>query len=321
MISRNSIRIKVMQAIYEYRLSKGIHVDRAEKSLVQTFDNMYKLYLHLLAIFGALSCAAEQLIEVKKLRLLPTDTDLRPNYKFINNFFIKKIEENLFLQKAKEKQNISWHSDSDIRFLRRIYDQLTLMPIFVEYMQDLEQSFEKDKTFIIKLTGKFLLENEEICNYLGEKKLHWQHDYNDAVIMVYNTLRTFTRTQKPEKTLPPLFKTNEDGISEDRQFMLDLFRKTIEYTEEYSQIITQKLIHWEKDRIACVDFILLRMAICEFCQFPSIPLRVTMNEYIEISKYYSTPKSKQFINGMLDGILADLKAENKINKQGRGLIG
>ena len=321
MISRNFIRIKVMQAIYEYRLSPDTHIDTAERQLVQTFDNIYQLYIQMLAIFGALTYTAEQVIEVKKQKLLPTETDLQPNYKFVNNLFVKKIEENIFLQKMVRKYNAGWNNDLDMMFVRKVYDLLANTPIFAEYMQNHEQSFEGDRAFIINVVEKFLLENEDICTYFGEKHLHWMHDYNDVILLVYNTLKTFTKTQTCDKALPSLFKTNADGISEDRHFMLDLFRKTIRNNKEYTQIVTKKLLNWEADRVAYMDFLLLKMAICEFCEFPSIPIRVTLNEYIEISKYYSTHKSRYFINGMLDSILADLKAENKINKKGRGLIG
>ncbi|HOS17622.1 MAG TPA: transcription antitermination factor NusB, partial [Bacteroidales bacterium] len=145
--------------------------------------------------------------------------------------------------------------------------------------------------------------------------------YNDVVIMIYNTLKGFKEKQVDTLPIPPLFKVTDDGISEDREFMLNLFRYTIQHDEDYKQVVIKKLQNWEADRIAVLDFILLKMAICEFCCFPSIPLRVTLNEYIEISKYYSTPKSRMFINGLLDKILDELKAEQKINKQGRGLMG
>jgi N utilization substance protein B len=275
----------------------------------------------LLAIFGTLTHIAEQIIDVKKQKLLPTQTDLNPNYKFVNNLFVRKIEENTCLQKECERHNALWNNDLDMLFVRKVYYELTNAPVFASYMRHDGQSFEEDKAFILEMVEKFLLQNEMICSYFGEKKLHWLHDYNDTILLVYNVLKTFTPNQRPEKPLPPLFKTDADGFSDDRQFMLDLFRKTIEHDEEYTQIVSQKLLNWEMDRVACMDFILLKMAICELCEFPSIPPRVTLNEYIEISKYYSTPKSKYFINGMLDGILADLKAENKINKRGRGLMG
>ena len=321
MISRNSIRIKVMQAIYEYHLSSEKSMGTVEMNLMQTFDSIYKLYLQLLASFGALTHIAEHIIETKKQKLLPTETDLHPNYKFVNNLFVKKIEENTSLQRALRNHHVSWSNDLDMLFIKKVYYQLSNTPIFVNYMQNHEQSFEEDKAFIIEVIEKFLLGNEDICNYLGEKRLHWHLDYNDVVILVYNTLKSYTKNQKAEKPLPPLFKTNEIDISEDRQFGIDLFWKTIAHDDEYDLIVEQKLRHWEKDRIAYIDSILLKMAICEFCEFPTIPLRVTLNEYIEISKYYSTPKSSHFVNGMLDSILLDLKKEKKVNKQGRGLMG
>jgi len=309
-----------MQAIYEYRLSVDSDILTAEKKLTHTFDDTYRLYLQLLTVFGGLTYAAEQMIDIKKQKLLPTDTDLQPNYKFADNLFIKKIEESTALRDACRKYHVVWNNDLDIIFIRKLYDQLTLTPFFVKYMQSHEQSFDEDKAFVLELVEHFLLENEFVSNYLGEKHLHWIHDYNDAIIFVYNTLRTFTKNQNPEKPLPPLFKIDEDGGSEDRQFMLNLFKKTIQHDREYTQIVAEKLIRWEMDRVAYIDFILLEMAICEFCEFPSIPIRVTMNEYIEIAKYYSTTKSKHFVNGMLEGILEYLKNENKINKRGRGLM-
>ena len=321
MISRNTIRIKVMQAIYEYRLSSDKQVDIAENKLIHTFDNIYKLYLLLLATFGSMTHIAEQVIDLKRQKLIPLEADLQPNYKFINNLFIEKIEQNLFLQKTWRNNYTSWNNDLDMLFIRKMYDLMCLTPEFANYMQNHEQSFEQDKEFVIEIVEKFLLENEEINNYFGEKNLHWQHDYNDAVILVYNTLRSITKNQSDQKILPSLFKTDDEGVSEDQQFTCGLFRKTIQHDEEYSQIIDKKLLNWEVSRVAVIDFILLKMAICEFCEFPTIPLRVTLNEYIEISKYYSTNKSRYFINGMLDSILTDLKAEGKINKQGRGLMG
>ena len=166
MISRNSIRIKVMQAIYEYHLSSEKSMVAVEMNLTQTFENIYKLYLQLLSAFGALTHIAEHIIETKKQKLLPTETDLHPNYKFVNNLFVKKIEESTALKKALRKHHVSWKNDLDMLFIRKVYHQLSNTPIFVEYMQNHEQSFEKDKTFIIELIEKFLLDNEEIRNYL-----------------------------------------------------------------------------------------------------------------------------------------------------------
>jgi N utilization substance protein B len=320
MVSRNMVRIKVMQAIYEYNMSAEPDIATARKSLVHSFNDMYMLYIRILALFGALTGVAEQVIERKKQKFLPSETDLHPNFKFVDNAFIKKIEANKSLQHHIQNYNLGWNNDVDLLFVRKLYTEISNQDFFINHMRQQQSSFEEDKDLIL-LILRFMLENENINHYFGELKLSWWHDYNDVIILIHNTLKTFSKNQSDDKPLPPLFKVEPDGISEDRQFMLTLLEKTLTNNAQYEQIIADKIRNWETGRVACVDFILLKMAICEFCEFPSIPLRVTLNEYIEISKYYSTPKSGHFVNGLLDSILDALKEENKINKQGRGLMG
>jgi N utilization substance protein B len=323
MIGRNTIRIKVMQALYEYNMSEHHSTPSIiEKNLLRSFQDMYALYIRMLAIFGALTYMAGQITELKKQKFFPTETELYPSFKFIDNTFVKKIEENTSLQKVIRETHLGWDNDVKLLFIRKIYDALSNQDFFIQYLQNPDIStFETDKKLILTILEKFMLENAEMIHYFGEIKLSWLHDYNDVVILVHNTLKSFTKKQSDDKAIPPLFKIAEDGISEDYHFMQELLRKTIKNDEQYSQIIALTLQNWDIERIACIDLILLKMAICEFCEFPSVPLRVTLNEYIEISKYYSTPKSRYFINGLLDTILSALKDENKINKQGRGLMG
>ena len=321
MISRNTIRVKVMQAIYGYRMSEYCYECDARNNLIRSFDDMYALYIKILSIFGALTHTAEEIIERKKQKYLPSEVDLSPNLKFINNLFIQKIEENTHLQRLIKNYNLSWSNEADLIFVRKIYDSLSNEDFFIEYMQQSETSFEKDKQLILLILEKFMLENEEMIHYFGEVKLGWLHDYNDVIILVHNTLKTFSKNQPDDKTIPYLFKTSKYGVLDELNFAQKLLSKTIQNDSEYEEIIAHKIQNWEVERVAYIDFILLKMAICEFCEFPTIPLRVTFNEYIEIAKYYSTLKSRHFINGLLDNILSYLKNENKINKQGRGLMG
>ena len=321
MISRNVVRIKVMQAIYGYKVSEYPSINDAKTSLMRSFDDMYVLYIKILSMLGMLPHAAEQVIELKKQKYLPTTVDLQPNLKFINNIFIQKLEQNTDLQKYIRKYNLSWNNEVDLMFVRKIYDSLSNQDFFIEYLQNSESSPVADKQLILLILEKFMLENEEMIRYFGEIKLAWLHDFNDVVILVHNTLKTFSTKQVDDKPLPPLFKTNKDGGSEDMYFAQHLLLDTIQNDKKFEQIIAERIQNWDLDRVAYIDFILLKMAICEFCEFPSIPIRVTFNEYIEISKYYSTPKSRFFINGLLENILLYLKNENKINKRGRGLIG
>jgi N utilization substance protein B len=311
-----------MQAIYGYNISEQQNAGIAKKDLMNSFEDMYLLYIRIISLFSALTYTAEQIIELKKQKYLPTETDLHPNLKFINNRFIQMIEENKSLQRYAREHKTDWKENAvDLLFVRKIYNLMSNEVFFIQYMQSADDSFEADKNLVLNIVGEFMLENEEMIHYFGDIKLNWLHDYNDVVIWVYNTFNSFTQNQSDELALPPLFKVANDGVSEDIYFAQELLVKTLQNEEQYTQLISQKIRNWEMERIASIDFILLKMAICEFCEFPSIPLRVTLNEYIEISKYYSTPKSKHFINGLLDSILETLREENKINKQGRGLMG
>lgn len=310
-----------MQAIYEYDISEGRSVSDVKKGLIRSFDDMYMLYLRILSVFGALTNTAEQIVERKKQKFLPTKTDLSPNLKFINNKFIQKLEQNTFLQKHINENNLMWNNDVDLLFVRKLHDSLSNQDFFIEYMQTPDSSFEEDKKLVLSVLEKFMLENEEMIHYFGEIKLNWLHDYNDVIILIYNTVKQISESQPDDRHFPALFKSSKNDVLSDKDFMQDLLTKTIQNDKRYTQIVSDKIYNWEIDRLARIDFILLKMAICEFCEFPSIPLRVTLNEYIEISKYYSTPKSRYFINGLLDKILEHLKEENKINKQGRGLMG
>lgn len=310
-----------MQAIYAYESSGKTSKGKFAKQLLTNIEDLYNLYIILLSSFEAMSFSAERIIELKKQKFLPSEKDLKPNLKFINNRFIRKIDENEDLTKQIQSRNLSWHTDVNMVFVRKIYDQLSNTELFISYMQSQEDSFQEDKQFILNVIEQFFLDNEFLMHYFGEIKMHWEEDFNDVVLMVYNTLKTFSEKQSATKKLPPLFKINQEGVSEDKQFLIDLFNKTIDNEKNYTTIISQNTHNWEMDRIAKLDFILLKMALCEFCEFPSIPLRVTLNEYIELAKYYSTPKSKNFVNGLLDNMLNTLREEHKINKQGRGLMG
>ncbi len=321
MIGRSFIRIKVMQAIYAYHVSNANNMEHAKKHLLTNFSDLYDLYLSLITLFDALAFHAEKVIEKKKQKYLPSESDLKPNMKFVDNQFINKIQQNTDLQALLRARNLTWYNDINMLFIKDVYNQLSNHEVFIEYMQSPEHSFSEDKQFILNVTEKFFLGNEMMNNYFGDLKLHWLHDYNDAVLLVYHTLKNWSEKQSNDKKMPSIFKIEADGTCEDRQLVIDLFDRTLQHDKEYTSIIANNIRNWEIDRIALLDAILLKMAICEFCEFPSIPIRVTMNEYIEISKYYSTPKSRNFINGLLDKILSELKEENKINKQGRGLMG
>ncbi len=323
MISRNYIRIKVLESLYAYRANKGKGLLAAEKELKRNMDEFYALYVKIMALLPALAHMDAKILEQKKSRLLPSAEDLKPNFKFAENSFIRQMDENISLEKAMHNYAADWNNDLDQIFIKTLYLQLTNQPFFHEYLKSGDTGYEPDKQFALKMIEEFVLDNEECISYLGNIRLQWQTDYNQAVILVYNTLqKKFTENQKKEKTLPPLFKKNaNEKVSEEELFLSDLFKLSIQHNDEFEEIIEKGIRNWEMDRIATIDMILLKMAICEFIYMPSIPVRVTLNEYIELAKYYSSPKSRNFVNGVLDNVLTQLREENRLHKIGRGLMG
>lgn len=322
MISRNFIRIKTLEAIYTYKTSHLGDIFAAEKRLQHSMEEFYALFIKLLALLPALTHLDARILDLKKSRLLPSEEDLQPNYRFSNNRLIRQIDDNPVINKKIEDYVVAWNNDLDQLFLKPFYTTLVNQPFYLEYLKHPEDSYENDKKFVLELIEHFLLENEDCSNYLGESHLHWHIDYNEAVILVYNLLKKFTEKQKEDKALPPLFKNTPDSIvSEDERFMKDLFINTLKYDKDYEELIVQCIRNWEIERVAIMDMLLLKMALCEFIYMPSIPVRVTLNEYIELAKYYSTPKSRIFINGILDNALEILRNDNRLQKQGRGLMG
>ncbi|MDR1792890.1 MAG: transcription antitermination protein NusB [Bacteroidales bacterium] len=323
MISRRFIRIKVMQAIYSHQMRSDEYLFEGKKRLQASFEDTYSLFVKMLGIFGAMTFQAQQIIDTNKQKLLPTKEDLQPNLKFVNNLFIKKLEHNEDLQKKLRSKGMAWNNDLDVLFAKSVYKQLTKTPLYQDYMAKYElayNTFKDDKSFIFNVTEQFFLENEEIAAYFGEKKINWYLDYNDVILLIHRYLQEVHKNTPDSTPLPNLFKPVEDGLLDDKQFAYDLFMLAIENDAQFQSIIADTVQHWDVERLATLDVILLKMAMCEFCKFPSVPIKVTFFEYLELSKYYSTPKSRGFINGVLDKILEKLKEEGKINKTGRGLI-
>lgn len=323
MINRNYIRIKVLEELFAFKFNDKMDIPAAEVELKHNMDEFYALYIKILALIPALARMDAKILEQKKSRLLPSEEDLKPNFKFADNLLIQQIDSNKSLEKAIRDYSVDWNNDLDLLFVKSLYQQFSTQSYFREYLKSNETGYNADKAFILKMVGEFLMDNEECITYLGNIKLHWQLDYNQAVILVYNTLqKNFNENQKNDKKLPPLFKKSEnETVSEEEIFLSELLRLTLQKNDEFEILIEKGIRNWEMDRIANVDMILLKMAICEFMYMPSIPVRVTLNEYIELAKYYSSPKSSNFVNGVLDNVLTQLKKENKLHKIGRGLMG
>ena len=318
MLSRRQLRIKVLQALYAFFQSKENRIDIAEKKLLKSIEKLYELYIFQLSFILEIFEYAEKRIEEAKNKFLPTESDLNPNKKFINNKFLKQLSENKDLIKKIDALKISWSDEKNL--IRKTFLKISESNKYKDYMSLSYNSYHADKEIVIKLLKKEISENEVLKNYYEDRSIYWVDDYYAVTMLIIKTIKLFQEDWDEFVPLPSIYKTSDKENNEDRKFIIELFRKTIIHSREYEQLIDKKTKNWELDRIAVMDIILIKMALAELLEFPNIPVKVTMNEYIELSKLFSTPKSKIFVNGILDKLIVDLNKKNLINKTGRGLM-
>jgi N utilization substance protein B len=314
MLNRRHLRIKVLQALYAYFQSEEDSFRRTENELMASIEKMYDLYLYLLLTFGEIKTIAQHRIDENKKKMRPSDQDLNPNLKFVDNLLISKIIGTKSLRELSEARKVNWVGDQHQEMFRKMFLQIRDSEIYFEHMNNDQQGFESDKSFAIELFKSEIANSSLLYNYFEENSIHWLDDIDLCCSMVLKTIKS--TTEEGGIDVLPLFKENDD----EEEFVRTLLRKTISMDKENEALIDELTDNWELDRIAKMDVILMKMAITEFQVCNSIPTKVTLNEYIEISKFYSTPKSNSFINGVLDKAIDRLKAEKKIVKVGRGLL-
>lgn len=310
MLNRRYLRIKTMQTLYSYFQQENGDIAFYEKELFKSLDKIYDLYISVLQLLADMHHTAHLVIEENKNKRLPGKEDLEPNLKFIQNAVLVAMAESGDLKRELTNRKISWQNDFDL--VRKLFLELRGSELYKNYMSSGSQSLKEDKQFLISVVTEFLYEHELLNHLFEDRNIHWADDTYGAFSMVSKTIEGHNVDFK----LLPLFKDAED----DKQFISTLFRKTIAGDKEYEKLIDEKTKNWELDRIATMDILLMKMAIAEFINVNNVPVKVSLNEYIDISKEYSTPNSRTFINGVLDKIIADLKRDNKIQKTGRGLM-
>lgn len=313
MLTRRHIRAKVMQSLYAYGQTDYGNIQAEEKSLLKSMDGMYDLFLLSLSLFTEIKDTAGDYMEKSSKKHLATEEERNPNLKFVNNKIIAFIEENAFLNEELEKRKLN-HWKLNDEYVNLVWEEIRKSTLYSDYLKTRENDFKEDKKFIIDIFSEIIAPNEKLYDFLEDTKLTWT---DDLPIVNTSLLRIFQNIKASDKSLliPRLFKNIED-----RDFALELFQKSLSNSETYSEEIKGKTPNWDSDRIAEIDYVLLKMAICEFLNFPSIPVKVTINEYLEIAKEYSTPKSSVFVNGVLDKLSKQYDSEDKLNKSGRGLI-
>lgn len=307
MINRVLIRLKIIQVVYAYYKNSGKSIKAAEDEVFFSLSKAYDLYKFLLLLIVALTRYASDRIAFNMRKVRPTEEDLNPNLKFVNNRLAAQLEANTDLIKFSEKSKLDWINYSD--FLRRLLDSIVESDIYKEYMASETSSHEEDRELWRKLYKNFIFNNEELDILLEELSLYWNDDKAIVDTFVLKTIKRFNEEGGMNQQLLPEYKDDED-----MEYAHRLFKATIQNAEEYRKMMSESSKNWDMSRLAFMDVIIMQTALAEVMTFPQIPLNVTLNEYVEIAKYYSTPKSSSFINGLLDTIIKKLKKEEKINK-------
>ncbi|MFN8257309.1 MAG: transcription antitermination factor NusB [Bacteroidales bacterium] len=312
MISRRLIRIKVLQILYAYtKKSEGFSSIAAEKELFHSIEKFYDLYLMLLLLLSELSDMEKLRIELRRNKNIKSAGDEFPCTHFVDNAIIHHLGNNRFLNELKENRKLNWKAYPDL--VKGIYNDFLDTDLYSKYISLDKTDFNTDRKLIVDFYSEFLAENQLFNDFLEEENIYWNDDIGFAIIMVIKTIESI-KPGIPDKKLLPLFK-NED----DREFARKILRSSIINRADFLKIIEKHVENWDTERIAQLDLLILQIAIAELLEFSSIPVKVTLDEFIEISKFYSTERSKIFINGLLDKIIKDLKSQNRLNKTGRGL--
>lgn len=311
--NRRHIRIKTMQSLYAMSASNSDRLDVQEKFLLNSIDKIQELYLTTISILIEIRQLEEDIIEKTAKKHLATDLDKKPSRKFVDNPILQCIANSDDIHQGLDDANIKYFQQND-QYIHQLLTEIKADELYTDYMQKTNTTFKEDREFVVDVFRKIIAPNEKIYQFVEDSKISWADDLPVVNTAVDKLIRSIKSTDQTIK-VPHAFKNQED-----QKYAIDLLRRTALNADDFKKMYVDKTKNWDQDRIAEIDAIILNMAICELTRFPSIPIKVTINEYLEIAKEYSTPKSSIFINGVLDSIIKELRTNNQINKAGRGLI-
>jgi N utilization substance protein B len=314
MISRRLLRIKALMALYAFNRREDENLTQAETELMFSIGKTYDLYHYLLLLVLEVADIAGEKIDQALLKRMPTAKDLNPQRRFVDNALIAQLRKNSAFKSYVSQKKLTWVNYSHIP--RLMYNKMIAWDLYEQYMNSEDHNYQADKKFIIKLITNLFSESEDLHSGLEEQSIYWNDDLEYVSSMVEKTLKKFKPESGENTSLMPLFKNTED-----EEFVKILFRKAVLHSDKYSELIDKNTTNWEVERIALMDILVMRLAITEIIEFPEIPVKVTLNEYIEIAKYYCTSKSSTFVNGILDNIVKEIREKGLFNKFGRGLVG
>jgi len=316
MLNRRHLRIKVLQALYAFFRSGNDDLAVGEKELFHSINKIFDLYIWVLLLFGEINQLTLNKIEDGKNKRLPSPEDLNPNLKFANNAIFNLLLENDELLRHADSRKLNWVDERD-ELVKKMFRAIGASEEYQEYMANPAGGFDHDREFAVKAFKKYIANSELLQQHFEGQSIYWNDDFDLVCSMVIKTIKSFDAESSSSARLLSLFKDPEDETN----FLKTLYRQTILSQEVHEGLIQEQAQNWETERIAVMDMLLMKMALTEAENFNTIPIKVSLNEYIEISKFYSTPKSSVFINGILDKLFQQLKESGKIKKVGRGLIG
>lgn len=303
-----------MQSLYAFKGHESDDLVKDEKFLLHSLDGMLDLYLSIIALLTEIHKKSKDYNSKLQKRLLNSDSDRNPNTKFEDNQLLNLISNNKMLQEVITKRKLNfWHLDFE--YVDILFKTIRTSALYDIYLNSSENGFKQDQQFVIDIYTEIIAPNDKLFDYFEDKKLTWVDDFPVVNTVLLKLLRKVKLTSPETKLLPELYKDEED-----KEFAKELFKKTILNNSKFDEEISKKTTNWDTERLASLDGLLLKMALCEFQKFPSIPHKVTINEYLEIAKEYSTPKSSLFINGILDKIVKEYQSQNLYPKVGRGLM-
>ncbi len=307
MINRNLIRIRVVQLVYAWYQNTNKDLRNAEKELLFGLQKSYDLYYFLLLLMVELTDSYQNRVETKRNKFLPTEEDLHPNTHLTENRFIMQLRENRQFQKQLAERPMSWEIHE--AFIKNLLDTVLSSDTYKEYAEIASPTYEDDQEFWRKIFRQYIYLNEELDDILEDECIYWNDDVEIVQTFVMKTIKRFSSENGDNQPLLPMFKDTED-----KEYALKLLHNSILDEKEYRELIEKHTEKWDFDRIAFMDLVIMQVALSEIFTFDSIPTNVSLNEYIEIAKSYSTPKSGTFINGILDAIVQEIKKEKRIFK-------
>ncbi len=304
MLNRRHLRVKVLQSLYAFFQSHNTDITAGENELLHGIGKIHDMYIYQLSLLAELLAQEEKVINDNMTKRLPSQEDLHPNRRFLENACLDMIAGSTELRKIADERHIHWRDEAEM--VRKLLQTIKKQPYYKDYMAQEASGFHEDSRFVLKMIKKNILPFEALHHFYEEKSIYWIDDWELVNKMLVKTLK-LAEEQQQTLQIMPLFKD-----SSDREFSIELFRRSILNHSEYNAIISEKAMNWDVERIAMMDMIIMEMALTEILKFPEIPVKVSLNEYIELSKMYSTPKSKVFVNGVLDKLVEEFARDRLI---------